>query len=220
MDYEVLRFLQAIPRDGIILDVGGCWGWHWRKIQQQRPDVSIVIVDFVRSNLLHAQNMLGDLIGKNIILVHADATALAFNSELFDGFWTVQTFQHIPDFKQACSEAYRVLKQGGYFMNYSLHITPMINLIYRLLAKTYHKEGKIQNLFYLNKASDQQRDIVAEIFSCVVKSYYTECLFHPDLKFTITGKLGSWLGRLDARFGRSNKLRRFFARQRSFEAIK
>jgi hypothetical protein len=34
MDCEVLRFLEVIPRDGIILDCGGCWGWHWRKIQQ------------------------------------------------------------------------------------------------------------------------------------------------------------------------------------------
>jgi ubiquinone/menaquinone biosynthesis C-methylase UbiE len=163
---------------------------------------------------------LGDLIGENIILVHADATSLAFDDELFDGFWTVQTFQHIPDFKQACFEAHRVLKQGGYFINFSLHITPIINIIYRLLGKSYHKEGKIEGLFYLNKASDQQKNIISEIFGCVTKSYYTECLFHPDLKFTITGSQGSWLGWLDASLGRSSKLRMYLARQRSFETVK
>jgi hypothetical protein len=27
MDYEVDRYLTKIPQGGLILDIGGCWGW-------------------------------------------------------------------------------------------------------------------------------------------------------------------------------------------------
>jgi len=115
MDYEVDRFLQEVPQDSVILDIGGCWGWHWRRLSQTRPDVGVVIVDFVRSNLIHAKNVLGDLVGTNIALLHADATKLPFSGEnKFDAVWTVQTFQHILDFEGAVREAYRLLRGGGY----------------------------------------------------------------------------------------------------------
>lgn len=117
MDYEVDRFLAKIPQGGLILDIGGCWGWHWRRLVNTRPDVGVLIVDFVRSNLPHALNVLGSLVGHQVALMHADATALPFavdaNFPGFDGVWTVQTFQHIPAFDKAVSEAYRVLKRGG-----------------------------------------------------------------------------------------------------------
>ena len=61
-----------------------------------RPDVGVLIVDFVRSNLPHARNILGDLVGGQVALMHADATALPFavdsSFQDFDGVWTVQTF--------------------------------------------------------------------------------------------------------------------------------
>ena len=82
-----------------------------------RPDVGVLIVDFVRSNLPHARNILGDLVGGQVALMHADATALPFavdsSFQDFDGVWTVQTFQHIPAYDKAVVEAYRVLKGGG-----------------------------------------------------------------------------------------------------------
>lgn len=117
MDREVDRFLTKIPQGGLILDVGGCWGWHWRRLAQTRPDIGVLIIDFVRLNLLHAQKILGCLVGHQVALMHADATALPFtiNADCagFDGVWTVQTFQHIPAFDKAVSEAHRVLKRGG-----------------------------------------------------------------------------------------------------------
>ena len=78
MDREVRLFLNSISKNGSIMDVGGCWGWHWRNIQDIRPDAKIYIVDFVRSNLFHAKNVLGDCIGDNVFLVHGDATNLVF----------------------------------------------------------------------------------------------------------------------------------------------
>jgi ubiquinone/menaquinone biosynthesis C-methylase UbiE len=117
MDFELDRFLAKIPHGGLILDIGGCWGWHWRRLASMRPDIGVLIVDFVRSNLPHARNVLGDLIGDQVALMHADATALPFkvspDFQGFDGIWTVQTFQHIPTYDKAVMESYRVLKKGG-----------------------------------------------------------------------------------------------------------
>ncbi|EMO45762.1 hypothetical protein LEP1GSC187_1461 [Leptospira santarosai str. ZUN179] len=67
MDREVKRFLKKIKHNGIILDIGGCWGWHWRNISKERPDVKVVVMDFLRENLNHARIFLGDFIGKTCL---------------------------------------------------------------------------------------------------------------------------------------------------------
>ncbi len=169
MDHEVDRFLTKMPQGALILDIGGCWGWHWRRLATTRPDVGVLIIDFVRANLSHAQKVLGPLVGAQVALMHADATALPFldadaASAGFDGVWTVQAFQHIPDFARACREAHRVLKPGGRFANYSLHTTPLNRTIHRLLGKTFHTAGMVKNAFHLTRANDSQRQIVADIF--------------------------------------------------------
>jgi len=220
MDYEVSRFLENLPHGAFILDVGGCWGWHWRKLLSQRPDVGVVIVDFVRSNLHHAQKVLGSLVGTKVALVHADATLLPFPDNAFDGYWTVQTFQHIPDFQKACCEAYRVLVRGGRFACYSLHITPVVQAVYFILGKNYHIKGECKDLFYLSRASDNQQDILSEVFGGVVVNRYTEILFHPDLKLSFSGRKGSCIGQFDAMFGNFPFIGRWLGRQRSFEIVK
>ncbi len=225
MDHEVDRFLARMPQRALILDIGGCWGWHWRRLATTRPDVGVLIIDFVRANLLHAQRILGPLVGSQVALMHADATALPFpdadaSSPGFDGVWTVQVFQHIPDFARACREAHRVLKSGANFANYSLHTTPLNRTVYRLLRKTFHTDGMVKNVYHLTRTNDSQLRIVADIFGGAVTDRYSECLFHPDLKLTFTGCGGSWLGQLDARLSDVPWLGRWIARQRSFEATK
>ena len=78
MDFEVRQALRTVPKNGVIVDVGGCWGWHWRNLNKQRPDIQLVIVDFLKANLRHAQYILGSIINKSIHLVHGDATQLSF----------------------------------------------------------------------------------------------------------------------------------------------
>ena len=51
MDREVDRFLERIARNGLVVDVSGCWGWHWRRISNTRPDVTVFIGDFIRKIL-------------------------------------------------------------------------------------------------------------------------------------------------------------------------
>ena len=183
MDREVDHFLRSIPKNGLIIDVGGCWGWHWRRISNTRPDVTVFIIDFVRGNLVHAKNVLGQQIGTNIFLVHGDATSLIFSDNTFDGWWSVQTLQHIPDYKKAVSEAWRVLKDRGVFANYSLNNQALIRFVYRIMGRKYHVKGNVPGSFYLARASHEQLKQVKDIFSNNCRVRYSEVLFSPELKF-------------------------------------
>ena len=108
MDYEVNKFIQNIPQNGNILDVGGCWGWHWRNIDKIRPDIKVTIIDLISVNLKIASETLEDKINKNIFLVNGDATNMPFPKESFDAVWTVQALQHIYHFQKAIEEIYRL----------------------------------------------------------------------------------------------------------------
>jgi ubiquinone/menaquinone biosynthesis C-methylase UbiE len=224
MDKEVDLFLAKIPQGGLILDVGGCWGWHWRRLAKTRPDVGVLIVDLVRSKLPHARNVLGDLVGHQVELMHADATALPFalspSFQGFDGVWTVQTFQHIPAYGNAAAEAFRVLNSGGQFANYSLNVQTHIRAVKRMLGKDYTTAGWIDGSFWLARASLKQKQQIESIFGNAVSERWSEILFSPELHFIAIGKEGSWLGKLDALL--SNKVGFFgcFASQRSFHCQK
>ncbi len=225
MDHEVEKFLKKMPEKSIILDIGGCWGWHWRKIKISRPDVKIIIIDFVRSNLIHAKNVLGELIGSQIELVHADATNLPFKTNNsfkgFNGIWTVQTLQHIPNFSKAIGEAHKLLLKEGCFINYSLHNTPFNIFIYKIFRKKFHQKGEVQGSYYLERASEEQIFIMQKYFGKEnVKINYCETLFHPDLKFGFSGKLNNYLGYLDILISYFKPLAYFISRQSSFSAKK
>jgi len=224
MDYEVDRFLAKIPQGGLILDVGGCWGWHWRRLATIRPDIGVLIVDFVRSNLPHAHNVLGDLVGDQVALMHADATVLPFtvNSSFkgFDGVWTVQIFQNIPVYDRAVTEAFRILKMGGVFANYSLNVQVHIRGIKRMLGKCYPIENWVEGRFWLARASLKQKQSIETIFGNAVTERWSEILYSPELQFFAPGKAGSWLGKSDALLSNNVGFLRWFASQHSFHCQK
>lgn len=220
MDKEISLFLQEIPKNGAIIDVGGCWGWHWRELHAVRPDIEVYVVDFIRSNLLHAKNVLEDSIGRNIFLIHGDATNLIFNDNVFDGYWSVQTLQHIPNYKITIKEAFRVLKNGGIFANYSLNIQWPIKLVYRLFGKQYHEKGNIPGMFYLARASSEQLKTIKTIFGNQVSKRYSEILFSPELKIIFPGRKSSFIGILDSYFSNNFGFFSGLARQQSYHAKK
>lgn len=220
MDFEVTRFLTLIPKNGLILDIGGCWGWHWRNLQKIRPDLNVVIVDFIRGNLLHAKNLLKDFLNKSVFLMHSDATRLNLPNCVFDGVWTVQTLQHIPSFLIAVSEAKRVLKPNGVFANYSLNIQPHIRFIKSLLGKKYLISGRSDNGFWLSRASREQKMIIEKIFENKVTERWSEILYSPELGFSYPGVAGNWLGRIDAILSNNNGIFKCLARQHSFHVRK
>tara|TARA_B110000008_G_C16948072_1_gene555282 strand:- start:1467 stop:2153 length:687 start_codon:yes stop_codon:yes gene_type:complete len=218
MDTEIENFLELIPKNGVILDVGGCWGWHWRFIDELRPDVTVVIMDFIRENLTHAKKLLDGELAYQVILVHADAMKLPFDDDSFDGIWSVQTYQHIPNLEAAFSEASRVLKINLPFYIYGLHRTPMIELLFFLCNKKYHISGVVENSYILNRMSDEQKTIGETIFNSSAKESYSECLFHPELRTRFTGKDKSVWGYLD-KFLAGFFIAKYIARQRAFKFI-
>jgi SAM-dependent methyltransferase len=219
MDREVRWFLDRIPANGVVADIGGGWGWHWRRLGSTRPDVCVVIVDFVRENLRQAARMLTTLVGTQVFLVHGDATKLPFPSGVFDGYWSVQTLQHIPSIEHAVREAHRVLRPHGEFASYSLNRATLIEAVYRILRKPYHVAGKRSGSFHLVRGSRAHADLVGRVFGSPVVSRYTEILFHPDLTLH-TGGASSRVGTLDARLSSSLPFLACAARQRSYHTRK
>jgi ubiquinone/menaquinone biosynthesis C-methylase UbiE len=221
MDSEVKKFLTGIPKNGVVLDIGGCWGWHWRNISRLRPDITVVIVDLVRENLLHAKQNLKEIIPNNkILLVHGNACSLEFANETFDGIWSVQTTQHIPNFEVACMEVFRVLKPGGIYWDYGLNNALLVRLVYKFFRKTYHLNGVVDGSFFLRRVNGEVINSVEEIFHAEPTIRYSEVLFKPDFGVPIGGKDGSIIGRLDSLLSSGLGVWGLLARQCSFHAQK
>ncbi len=220
MDREVRLFLKKMPKNACILDIGGCWGWSWRELQDIRPDVKVYLLDFIYENLLHARELLKPLLNKNVFLIHGDATQLIFPDNQFDGVWTVQAFQHIPDFSIPVQEAYRVLKPGGYFINYSWNNAFWVRVVYAIVNKVYHVKNYVPNRFWLARASEEQKKIIASTFHNKVIDRYSEVLFTPDFRFFLPGRLGTILGYIDSYLSNNRGVFSSIARQHSFHVQK
>lgn len=76
-------------------------------------------------------------------LRHEDATKLSFKDSKLDFYLSFDCFEHIPDFKQAFSEAYRVLRKDGIlFWSAPFACTDQENII----RATINAEGAIAHL--------------------------------------------------------------------------
>ncbi len=221
MDREIEKFLDRIPNGGLVLDIGGCWGWHWRKISAQRPDITVVIVDLIRENLLHAKEVLKELVtNKKVMLVHGNACSLKFENEIFDGVWSAQTTQHIPDFSVACAEVFRVLKKKGIYWDYGLNNATLVRIVYNLFRKTYHLDGVIGDRFFLRRINSGVIRVVKDTFHAEPVIGYSEILFTPDLGLPIGGKVNSLFGKVDCNLTGGFFLLKLVARQCSFHVRK
>lgn len=221
MDREVEKFLSLVPSGGLVLDVGGCWGWHWRKIGIKRPDITLFIVDLVRENLLHAKEILNELVyDEKVFLVHGNACSLEFDNHIFDGVWSVQASQHIPDFSNMCAEVFRVLKSQGVYWDYGLNNASLVHLVYKILRRNYHLDGVMAEKFFLRRVNDNVVEIVKQTFNAEPVVRYSEILFTPDFGLPIGGKENSLLGRADCFFTGSCFLLKILARQCSFHVQK
>ena len=214
MDLEIVNLLEKIPKNSIICDIGGCWGWHWRNISLQRPDINIVIIDLVYENLLIAKKLLKKKINKQIYLVNDDICELKINKEIFNTVWTVQTLQHIPKYLNAIKKIYKIIKVNGYLYNYNLNINPIVKIIYKLFNKKYLIKG-YNNDYYLERSNINQKRIIKKIFKNKIVTRYTELLFHPDLKIK-TGKIKNLLGKIDTFLSGSLIFKKILARQEAF----
>jgi ubiquinone/menaquinone biosynthesis C-methylase UbiE len=219
MDKEIIRITQKLKKNSIILDVGGGWGWHWRNLHLKRPDLTVIIIDFSKNNLLQAYKILKNYINKSVYLVNGDACHLPFPKNCFDLVWSVGVFQHILDFKIAIKESYKVLKKNGIFINYSHNDALFTKLVYKILNKEYIVNGFKFDGLYLNRASNNQKKIIENIFgTCIYEDRYTELLF--DISSKLDTKTREYVNNFDSFISNNLIISRLIARQRSFEIKK
>ena len=214
MDKEVKKFINLLPKKSIICDIGGSWGWHWRNISLIRPDIKIIIVDFIFENLLIAKKILNDKINKQIFLINDDCCNFYIKNNFFNGIWSVQTLQHIPNYKKVYKNIYNQLKIGAYFYNCNLNINYLINFLYFILNKKYLTKG-YNNNYYLERSNKKQKKILEEIFKNKSTTIYSELLFHPDLKI-FTGSKNNFFGKIDSFLSGKCIVKKILARQEAF----
>ena len=157
---------------------------------------------------------------EQVFLVHGNATTLKFDDEVFNGVWSVQTTQHIPNFYDVCSEIHRVLKPNGIYWDYGLNNAKLTKFIYKLLRKNYHLTGEIKGLYFLRRVNKEIFSTLTEIFKINFDIRYSEILFSPELHFPIGGSHMSIFGLLDSRLTGSGLIRSLIARQCSFHIKK
>ncbi len=114
----------------------------------------------------------------------------------------------------------RVLKPSGNFVNYSLNNQPHIQLIYRLLRKTYFTSSYVPKKYWLARASIGQKMLIEQIFKTIVEERWSEIIFSPELRFPLPGREKSWLGQIDKFFSNNSGLFSWLARQKSFHCRK
>jgi len=216
MDSQIDLVLDSLPINSWVLDIGGGWGWHWRYIANRRPDVSVIMMDFVKENLLHAKNVLGDNVGDRIHLLQASATKIPIHKSKIDLVWSVQCFQHIPNIVDALREVERLLCFGGEFRMYDFNYRVIEKYMYMLMKKKYQREEQKDN-FFIRRSDDLLENTVSKIFGSPARSEYTEILFQPNFKLRY--RYGSFFGKVDALISGSG-LFKSLARQRTIIANK
>jgi len=93
-----------------LLDVASGTGDLALKLQQTCPDCEVIASDFCPEMLVHATNR-----GVKQTLV-ADARALPFPDDGFDGVTVAFGLRNMADYPKALAEMHRVLKPGGHLV--------------------------------------------------------------------------------------------------------
>jgi ubiquinone/menaquinone biosynthesis C-methylase UbiE len=214
MDNEIKKFISLLPKKSIICDIGGSWGWHWRNVDMIRPDIKIVIVDFIFENLLIAKKILKDKINKQIFLINDDCCNFYIKNNFFNAIWSVQTLQHIPKYNKVYKNIYNQLKNGGWFYNCNLNINYLIRFIYLFCRKKYLIKGYSNN-YYLERSNKKQKGDLEKVFKNKSTTIYSELLFHPDLKI-FTGSRNNVFGKIDSFLTGKCRIKKILARQEAF----
>jgi SAM-dependent methyltransferase len=220
MKHEIRKFIDSVPYGGIVLDVGVGWGWHWLGISVYRPDLLICVLDFSLQSLLRAKKILAKESSNSFVYVCGNALDLKFESESINGYWSVQTLQHVDSFDQAIREAHRVLVDGSQFASYSLNTQPVVQSLYNVFGLSYVVNGEYSEGINLSRASTDQLRVVQQIFGATVEVRYSEILFSPEILLNFPGRKNSVIGKIDNLLTGNNFFSRKFARQCSFHVFK
>ena len=207
MNREVKIFLSKQKKNSIILDIGSGWCWHWKMLNELRPDIKIVALDFIKENFSHAKKILAKKNLNQIYFVHDDFNNNKFPINSFDAVWSCQAFQHMDNLSKKFRIVYNLLKKSGYFYNFNLNNSLFV-FIRNLLIK---KNRKIKKFYLLDRDINFQTKTLNKIFKKNCEMRYNEILFHPELNLYF-GNRNTLISKLDSKLS-GNKIFKYFARQ-------
>lgn len=113
---KIVEKLEITPNQKI-LDIGCGTGTFLIELKRKYPKTNVFGIDPDQKILKIAQNKL-DKVGFEAKLIKGLAQELPFSKNYFDNVVSILTFHHLPTEvkRQAISEIYRVLKNGGTFL--------------------------------------------------------------------------------------------------------
>ncbi len=220
MQYELRKFLDLIPPGGVLVDVGTGFGWHWTELSKYRPDLVLCLLDFSYASLSLARQLLQSKCGNQILFICGDALDLPFADGSIDGYWSVQTLQHVPSWQKAISEAHRVLNANSIFASYSLNHQKFVEWIYNKVNRRYVTDGEYVPGINIVRPNVYQHEIIRQYFGNLVEIRYSEVMYSPELMFTRPGCAGSMLGKIDRYLSGKSFIAESLGRQCSFHAVK
>jgi SAM-dependent methyltransferase len=98
-----------------ILDIGCGPGWFWATVAESLPEqFSLTLADQSAGMVAEAVERCGALRSWTVEGCEADAKALPFEDETFDGVVAMHMMYHLADQPGAIGEMFRVLKPGGW----------------------------------------------------------------------------------------------------------
>ncbi|KUI36745.1 class I SAM-dependent methyltransferase [Mycobacterium sp. GA-2829] len=106
------KFLNLLPQNAHILDVGSGGGLFTQYLADQRPDLTIIGIDLAEPQLKRSRKRLRDY-SDRVTFQHGDATNLAFADRTFDGVISYGSVKHWTSRETGMAECVRVLKPGG-----------------------------------------------------------------------------------------------------------
>jgi ubiquinone/menaquinone biosynthesis C-methylase UbiE len=104
--------MQRRELHGDVLEIGCGSGAMAGEMLRRFPAVRVTATDYDRSMVCAAVERLTPF-GNRAAVLRADATALPFRDETFDGVVTFIMLHHVIDWEGALREAARVLRPGG-----------------------------------------------------------------------------------------------------------
>jgi SAM-dependent methyltransferase len=211
------QMVAAAGRNGLVVDVGCGFGWHWMDIAVARPDLRFILIDFSAVNLRVCRNLMPFSEHSNVLCVQASAVDLPLRAGVARLAWTVQVLQHLhpEDREKALAEMERILVYGGSFYVAWLRPVPLMKIVYRVAGKKYHVAGDTPSGLYVDRFDAAIETELRRVFPAG-RVTLSESIFHPELRIRPRSR---WAGALDAAIS-SMPLGRLAARQAEFSGRK
>ena len=113
---KLLHFLDStdLPKDGRVCDIGAGTGIYIEAMSQLLPNASFVHLDANREMCHYAERRYRDK-NLSVEILNQSAHETSLQEETLDLVTSVNVIYALPDPKQALSDIYKWLKQGGYF---------------------------------------------------------------------------------------------------------